>query len=461
MQEIIYAKESELELIQRITGVGDVYLSNCLQYIDSECFTTQLGKDWFHTVCSLHRKKETIDLLSIILESAKLGLKTTREEYIGIGVRPNISLDDPTYIAVYLLEVKRRRELYSKCLMMSEKVLDVTNSVESISEELKKAADASEVQEAAYVSIQSTGNSLLRDCQNLIDGTFQPGMPCGFRYIDKKGGLQLSDLNIVAGCTSAGKTSLTLAMALGVAKNGVPVAIYSLEMSLKQLTARLASMESGVSSSRILSKPLEYNEMDSLCATVAQLSSYPIYFDEKCTTDISVIERSIRSLAFHNGVKLAVIDYVQLLTGREREKRDRIAAAANKLKALARELDICIILVSQLARPGGGEQPIPRLAQLKESGDLENAADNVYLIYRPEWFVGKKLQYPDMTENWSRYSTNGTGLLIQAKGRNTSLGECLLGFDGLTTHYYDINQDDYLCGSSTQAQPPINETVAF
>ena len=99
MQEIIYAKDSELELIQRITGGGDVYLSNCLQYIDSECFTTQLGKDWFHTVCSLHRKKETIDLLSIILESAKLGLKTTREEYIGIGIS-NISLSDPTYICL-------------------------------------------------------------------------------------------------------------------------------------------------------------------------------------------------------------------------------------------------------------------------------------------------------------------------------------------------------------------------
>ena len=66
-----------------------------------------------------------------------------------------------------------------------------------------------------------------------------------------------------------------------------------------------------------------------------------------------------------------------------------------------------------------------------------------------------------MTENWSRYSTNGTGLLIQAKGRNTSLGECLLGFDGLTTHYYDINQDDYLCGSSTQSQPPTDKAAPY
>ena len=84
-----------------------------------------------------------------------------------------------------------------------------------------------------------------------------------------------------------------------------------------------------------------------------------------------------------------------------------------------------------------------KLSKLKESGDLENAADNVYLVYRPEWFVGRNLKYPNMSQDWSKYSTEGTGLLIQAKGRNSGLGECLLGFDGPTTRYFDIEQESF------------------
>lgn len=446
MKNVIYDTEAENELISRITSYGEMYFGNCLKYLDENCFSSQLGKDWFTATKSLYEQGNAISLLSIILESEKLGLETKQKDYITIS--NNCSSEDPSYIAAYLLDLKRRRFLFAKCVTASDKVTDTSVSVEDVTETLREAINDSSLQTDAFVTLKDTGYSLIDDCQKLINGEFTSGIPCGFRYIDNKGGLQFSDLNIVAGTTSAGKTSLTLAMALGAVKSGYPTALYSLEMSLKQLTARLVSIESGIPSSKILSKPLDYQEMEVMCNTISALSNYPMFFDEKCTTDIAIIEQSIRSLAYYHGVRLAVIDYVQLLTGREKEKRDRIASAANRLKSLAKELNICIVLVSQLARPAGGEIPIPRLSQLKESGDLENAADNVFLVYRPEWFVGRNLSYPDMTEDWSKYSTKGTGLLIQAKGRNTSLGECLLGYDGKTTHFYDINVDEHLLSNS-------------
>lgn len=442
MNENLYDKESEIELINRLSNSCPTeYISSCMQYLDEDCFSSQFGKDWFNIISSLYEKREIISVLSIVLEGEKLGVITTREQLISIASSP--SFEDPTYIAAYLNELKRRRIIYAQCVSLSQKILDVTNDVETVADSLKQTAEQSNGVVKSFVSIRNTGEELLNDCQSMINGNFSPGFLCGFRYIDNKGGLQPSDLNIIAGMTSQGKTSLSLSILLGVAKQGIPVAIYSLEMSLKQLTARLASIESGIASSKILTKPLMYHEMENLCSSVANLSILPIYFDDKCNTDIAVIERSIRYLAYNKGVKVVVIDYAQLLTGREKDKRERIASAANNLKAIARQLNICIILVSQLSRPSDGESPVPKLSKLKESGDLENAADNVYLVYRPEWFVGRNLKYPNMSQDWSKYSTEGTGLLIQAKGRNSGLGECLLGFDGPTTRYFDIEQESF------------------
>jgi replicative DNA helicase len=137
------------------------------------------------------------------------------------------------------------------------------------------------------------------------------------------------------------------------------------------------------------------------------------------------------------------------LRGKERERVQQIGGIAHRLEALSKQLGICIILLSQLRRNMPND-PAPKLEELKESGDIADAADSIYLIYRPERH-GEDITYPDMSQGWSQFSTKGTALLICSKNRQGALnGEQLLGFDAATTCFSNINNIDYLSlGDST------------
>ena len=135
------------------------------------------------------------------------------------------------------------------------------------------------------------------------------------------------------------------------------------------------------------------------------------------------------------GVSVVVIDYLQLLRGKERERIQQIGGVAHQLEALSKQLGICIILLSQLRRNQPND-PVPRLEELKESGDIADAADSVYLVYRPERH-GKDFRYPDMSQNWSVVTTEGTALLMCVKNRQGAMnGEEMLAFDAATTRFY-------------------------
>lgn len=458
IKEELYNFDIENEFVAKFnSGLNDAFFNICRNIVDEDCFGTPILKDWYKAACSLNSKGVHLCTSAIAIEAQKIGSMFSLSDFVNLDEDVSASGTDLEVLAVYLADLKRRRELFAVCHSIANNVLDDSIPIEVIARDLRKASEINATNDSSYVSIRETGNDLLGNCQNIMNGTFATGFPCGFKYIDRKGGLMPSDLNIIAGTTSMGKTSLALAMALGAASRGTPTVLYSLEMSLRQLTARISSIDSGIASSKMLTRPLEIEEYDRLCGSVAKLSQYPIYFDKKCNTNYDMIERSIRSLSSSLGIKLAIVDYAQLITGGGGEKRDRIANAANNLKSLARELDICIILVSQLARVSDNGTPVPRLSRLKESGDLENAADNVYLVYRPEWFVGRNYRYPDMTSQWSKYSTCGTGLLIQAKGRNNGLGECLLGFDGKNTRYFDIDPENYIMSDNSFSVQPNNK----
>ena len=161
-----------------------------------------------------------------------------------------------------------------------------------------------------------------------------------------------------------------------------------------------------------------------------------IYFDKKRSTDAEVLESNIKAMVAQLGVQVVVIDYLQLLRGKERERMQQIGGIAHRLEALSKQLGITIILLSQLRRNAPND-PTPKLEELKESGDIADASDSIYLVYRPERH-GVDLRFPDMSQQWSNYSTKGTALLICAKNRQGAMnGEELLGFDASTTRFYE------------------------
>jgi replicative DNA helicase len=245
------------------------------------------------------------------------------------------------------------------------------------------------------------------------------GVPTGFHDLDRiTAGLQRSDLIIVAARPSMGKTMLCLNLARHVAVHEkVPVALFSLEMSREQLAMRLLSAEAELPAHRLRTGELDGEMWGQLSRALGHLSEAPIYIDD--TPGISALElrAKARQLRVQHHVGLVIVDYMQLMQGRRSENRQQeISDISRSLKALARELDVPVVALSQLSRAVESRtDKRPMLSDLRESGAIEQDADIVAFLYREDYY-SKEAENPDVTE------------LIVAKQRNGPTGTVHLLF---------------------------------
>jgi len=248
---------------------------------------------------------------------------------------------------------------------------------------------------------------------------------------------------VVAGETSQGKSSLALCIAKNIAENDIPIAFYSLEMSTIQLCARLTSIASDVSSSEILYSKVDDAKYSLISHGIGKIEGLPMYIDDSRTTNIDGIISSIRYMVSRFGLQAVFIDYLQLADakGGWKTKEQEVSYMIKRLKNVAKELNICIIAISQLARPATGADHYPTLSRLRHSGEIEQAADIVLFIYRHEYYGNKKLpsQFPDQFKN---KETKGYALLDIAKGRNIGVFKFLCQFNAATTHFKDVHIND-------------------
>src|SRR5882762_1763992 len=255
------------------------------------------------------------------------------------------------------------------------------------------------------------------------------GIPTGYMDLDKLlGGFQRTDLIILAARTSVGKTSFALNLAVNAAvKNNATVAIFSLEMSAEQLASRLLSMESGVHSPRIRSANLNEQESRKLDAAMNHLARAPIWVDDTPSIPIMELRSKARRLAAEHTLDMIVVDYLQLIASEGGESRvQELGQISRALKALARELRVPILALSQLSRAVEQRTPhIPQLSDLRESGALEQDADVVLFIYRDEKYN------PDTDKK-------GVADIIVAKHRNGPTGQVQLLFLERTTKFLDL-----------------------
>src|ERR687884_334064 len=258
------------------------------------------------------------------------------------------------------------------------------------------------------------------------------GIPTGYVDLDKLlGGFQRTDLIILAARTSVGKTSFALNLAVNAAvKHNATVAIFSLEMAAEQLASRLLSMESGVDSPRIRSAHLNEQESRKLDAAMNHLARAPIWVDDTPSIPIMELRSKARRLAAQHQLDMIVVDYLQLIATDGGESRvQEIGQISRALKALARELGVPGIALSQLSRPVEQRTPhIPQLSDLRESGALEQDADVVMFIYRDEKYN------PDTDKK-------GVADIIVAKHRNGPTGQVQLLFLERTTKFLDFYVD--------------------
>ncbi|MEI6680826.1 MAG: replicative DNA helicase [Prolixibacteraceae bacterium] len=277
------------------------------------------------------------------------------------------------------------------------------------------------------------------------------GLGTGLAKLDKKtGGLQKTDLVIIAGDSSQGKTSLALTILKNaVMTGGARCAVYSLEMSSAQLIARILSTETGIPSNEILGTCLTYEEAEKIERSTVKLSSLPVYFDEGSNSTIDQICSSIRRLVIKKKINLVIVDFLQLVASdkRNRTEEGQIAEVARRLKNIAKELSITVIALSQFSRDASN--PRPAVTRLRGSGQIVESADLVLLIWRPEVY---KIQV--FSDPFSGTPSAGLAECIIAKGRNVGTGTFLLRFNPETTGFYDYDPKyipgDYNPNKTTQ-----------
>ncbi len=288
---------------------------------------------------------------------------------------------------------------------------------------------ASKRQKEGFVEIKDALNTAIDNISNMAKNKGDvTGIPT-YRDLDKYLlGLHQSDMIIVAARPGMGKTSFCLNLALKAAKHDYPVALFSLEMSADQLVTRMLSSESMIDQQKLRSGNITMEEIERMIKTASEISTLPIYLDD--TPGISVMEIRGRSrrLKAKQGLGLIIIDYLQLMQSHKKSenRQQEVSEISRSLKALARELDVPVLALSQLSR--ASEQTTdkkPALSHLRESGSLEQDSDCVMFIHRPEY-------YDDETEK------KNIAEIIIAKHRHGPTGTVELAFFAELTKFADL-----------------------
>lgn len=409
------------------------------QYLDEDCFYDPMCRDIWKAVDNMGKQGMPIDVISVSAELSKQKSNVTALDLMNISAQIASSAH-VEYHAIRLQDLGRRRKLWvvgqqlSK-VGLSEEILTADahqEAIESIGGVFEKADGVFTLDDA-----MNSLNEIM--VKNATVGGVTTGTKTGMERFDEKGGLQKSDLIIVAGETSQGKTSLALCMTRHAIENGAKVAFYSMEMTKEQLTARLLSAKTNIPANNILySGSLAPSEIRMIDDARGKLPGENLFFDDKSTSNIDSILLSIRMLKMQKDIDGAVVDYLQILNVNSRStsfsREQAMGDAARRFKNLAKELNIWIIALSQLSRDSNC--PEPNLNRLRDSGQIGEAADVVILVYRAEYY---NRAYPAPFDNKDDYPTYGTAMIDVAKGRNIGTFKFFMGFNKNTTNFFKTN----------------------
>lgn len=434
MEAIVQLRDEDAEKIVLGTIIIERdALEQVRELLDEECFYIPIHKEIYKAIIQISSTGDRPDL--VMVKNKLIANKVTFDfvEYMNIV---SCHTFDLYQYAARLHDLSIRRKFYligqylvSNSYSESEDIQDVTNSV---TDQLSSLFNSSNSTVSTIQEGLENVYHMIND--NLSGGKELTGTPTGFERIDNKsGGLQKSDLIIIAGETSQGKTSLAVSMMRNAVCAGAKIAMYSMEMKKEQITARIISMESGVPTNHILYSKLTESQLQAVDKGIGKVSGKGIYFDDRSTSNIDTILSSIRYMKLKYGIDGAIVDYLQILNVNMKgaNKEQQMGDVSRRLKNLAKDLDIWIIALSQLNRDN--INPVPSLARLRDSGQIAEAADVVMLIYRPEV---KNKSYPD---EFSSVDTRGTAMIDIAKGRNIGLLKFICGFNPSTTCFYDLN----------------------
>ena len=414
---MLISREAIASIIE-ITATGDFYRKS--------------NQEVFNAILELFAKGEPVDPITVADYMKKKGIldevggKTfihslisniplaANAEYYGHIVRNHSILRKLIYAATEIATMG-----YEVPEDLSATVDKAQELIFSIYQDLNKGSSRSQIS-----SIKDIVTEAYERVEQLHESGLEvSGIPSGFIDFDKlTSGLQKSDMTVIAARPGMGKTAFVLGIARHVAiKEKIPVAIFSLEMSKQQLAQRLMSAEAKIDLQKLRDGKIRENEWTRLGRAIEKLSESKIYVDDTAFLTVMDLRSRARMMVSNFGIKLLIVDYLQLMSSTSNyrgNKVQEITEISQNLKGIAKELDIPVIAVSQLSREvEKRESKRPLLADLRESGSIEQDADLVAFIYRDEYYEKENTKRPGEAE------------LIIGKHRNGPIGKVNLQFN--------------------------------
>lgn len=402
------------------------------EIIDVEDFYDLRYRIIYKNILNVYSKMMTLDM-TLLIDELK---KENQPEIASNEFLRNIFLDATTsvYVETYAKAIKEKsimRKLLENCDKIKEKVYSQKLQLDEILEYAEKII-FSIVQNRKSTDFQTISDVMIKVLGTIEENSQKKdlltGVTTGFTDLNNRtGGLQNSDLILIAARPAMGKTAFCLNLAKAAAYSGTTTAIFSLEMSSEQLGNRLLAMESGLSASKLRLGDLGMDEWDIVINSSENLINAKLLIDDTGSINIAELRSKCRKAKLEQNLGLIIIDYLQLMSGRGRENRQQeISEISRNLKLLAKELNIPVVALSQLSRAVEARADHhPMLSDLRESGAIEQDADVVMFLYRDDY-------YNEDSEE------KGVAEVIIAKQRHGSTGTVKLRWIAEQTRFTDL-----------------------
>ncbi|KXK25034.1 MAG: replicative DNA helicase [Bacteroidetes bacterium OLB12] len=426
-------------------------LTAVVEFLRPEHFYTEQHKEIYTAIIDLFKNSEPVDMRTVVAQLRKAGkLELVGGAYYIAELTSKVSsAANIEYHARIIIEMAIKRDLIQIASQIHhdayEDTTDVFELLDKTEQNIFQISDSNlRKNYDSMKSLMFQATKELQEKRNHKDGL--TGIPSGFSRLDRvTSGWQRSDLVIIAARPGMGKTAFIVSALRNAAVDfNIPVAIFSLEMASLQLVNRLISAEAELDSEKIKKGNLADFEWQQMVHKTTRLSGAPIFIDDTPALSILELRAKCRRLKAEHNIQMIVIDYLQLMKGEASGNREQeIASISRALKGIAKELSVPVIALSQLSRgveTRGGDKR-PQLSDLRESGSIEQDADIVMFLYRPEYYK--------ISVDEEGMPTQGMAEVIIAKHRNGSLENVKLKFIGKYTKFADYDAPEGLTPMSS------------
>lgn len=445
-QEIIPPQAKDIEKV--ILGamlIDERGIDEAFEILKPEIFYDKKQREIYKAIEALYLRNDAIDMLTVSTELRNRG----KLEFVG-GDYQVIQLSQ---------KVSSSAHIEYHCRIIQQKYIQrelIANSKSITKEAYSEGTDVFDLLDKAYTHLNSVSDILIKNKEidvkemtaDIVDyagklyrGEVESGIPTPIQNLTQKmGGWRNSELIILAARPGMGKTAFAIKSGWVAALRGLPVGFFSLEMSGSQLLSRLWSMDLHIENDKFIKHGLDEHERKRVITRATEFEEIPFYIDDEPALSIKTLSVKAKKWKKEKGIKMLIVDYLQLMsgTGSKSNREQDVSKISRGLKLLAKELDLPVIALSQLSRAveqrGGAKRPL--LSDLRESGAIEQDADVVQFIYRPEYYG---------EETWDDYQSEfcaGQAEYIVAKNRNGELVRNRMKFAGKYTDFTDIDDFD-------------------